>query len=83
MSKEFTHQRESQYAPCTASCPYFDESGSLCRASISTLHIDGRRRRIHCATDDHDDCAIYLSKMLRSRRPVAFALQSREIYCNK
>ena len=55
MSIESTRLNNSGYGPCAAPCPYFDEGGSVCRASISTLHIDARRRRIHCATDDHEE----------------------------
>ncbi len=55
-------------------CPYFHETGTLCRASSSVLVIDARRRRRFCACDDHDRCAIFLAKALRAEPPTGFSL---------
>jgi hypothetical protein len=75
-----TSKRESAQADrLPGKCPYFDGFGGTCGASFSAMPVDRRRRNGYCASDDHDDCAIYLSKMLRINRPVGFSLQTREL----
>lgn len=80
MIRTSTPQRESaQTGRFSAKCPYFDGFDTVCRASLSALPVDRRRSSVYCACEDHDDCAIYMAKVLRLHRPVAFSLQAREL----
>lgn len=47
------------------SCPFFTENNFGCGVSTSTAHITAQRQHRHCLTDDHDQCAFYLAKILR------------------
>lgn len=75
-----TFQRESaRVGRFPGNCPYFDGGADVCRASLSALVVDRRRHSGYCASEDHDDCAIFLAKMLRANPPLAFSLQTREL----
>lgn len=52
-----------------AVCPFLDTRHHLCQAAFSGRSLDRRRREKVCATDDHDRCPLFLSKLLRSSRP--------------
>jgi hypothetical protein len=48
----------------TAACPYNDTSSGLCTASLSGMSTDRKDSGV-CSTENHDDCPIFLSKILR------------------
>jgi hypothetical protein len=48
-------------------CPYRDYDMNLCRASISLLKIDYFRSSCYCTSDNFSNCALFLSKTLRSK----------------
>jgi hypothetical protein len=50
-------------------CPFFDREQSLCRAALLTYSPDFSHRSHYCCSDDHDDCALFLAKALRSSTP--------------
>ncbi|MHB8707760.1 MAG: hypothetical protein ACYC9I_02700 [Desulfuromonadales bacterium] len=50
----------------TDSCPFFDPSFSVCRAALLTFMPDARQLYSYCCGDDHDDCALFLAKALRT-----------------
>ena len=52
-------------------CPFHRPESGSCHASIAGLRVEWRRRRTLCTTDDHDDCALFLSRILRASRPQA------------
>ena len=47
-------------------CPFYCKGDSLCLASISMMSISDFDALVRCQGEDHDDCPIYLSKVLRS-----------------
>jgi len=50
-------------------CPFHDTGDGICRASLTGLTVDARRRRAFCTDDDHDRCELFLARALRSSRP--------------
>ena len=52
-----------------AACPFFESRQHLCQAAFSGRSLDRRRGEKLCATDEHDRCPLFLSKLLRSSRP--------------
>jgi hypothetical protein len=50
-------------------CPFFDEGHCICRAALLTMTPDTSHRNRYCCGDDHDDCALFLAKALRSSAP--------------
>jgi hypothetical protein len=55
--------------PLSDHCPFHDAGDGLCRASLTGLAVDARRRRNFCTGDDHDRCELFLGRALRSSRP--------------
>lgn len=54
--------------PVQCACPDYDCNKQVCLAS-TRLMIPGRTQQMkYCATDDYDNCPIYLCKALRSSR---------------
>lgn len=51
------------------SCPFFDRARSTCRAAMIAFSPDAGHRSHYCGSDDHDDCALFLAKALRSSAP--------------
>ena len=58
-------------------CPYCDIK--VCKASLSSLVINGQKWMNCCSTEDYDSCPIFLAKILRmiskdssSRREVQY-----------
>jgi hypothetical protein len=45
-------------------CPYFD-IGDTCGAAISSALVGWKRKLVFCTTEDHDDCPMFISKVLR------------------
>jgi hypothetical protein len=50
-------------------CPEYDCKKQVCLASISLMIPSRTQQMNYCATDDYDNCPIYLCKALRSSRP--------------
>ncbi len=48
-------------------CPYQDISTNICAASLSSIFIDKDRHSCYCATDNYDNCALFLAKSLRRK----------------
>ncbi len=59
----------SQLLAEPAACPFFDTHQHLCQVAFSGKSLDPRRREKLCATDDHDRCPLFLSRLLRSSGP--------------
>ncbi len=47
-------------------CPYYSECDSICLASISCMFVSGINALLRCKSEDHDNCPVFLSKVLRS-----------------
>jgi hypothetical protein len=53
------------HAAITAeACPFFD-TGDICDAAISSALVGWKRKLVFCTTEDHDDCPMFISKVLR------------------
>ena len=50
-------------------CPDYDRNKQVCLASTSLMIPSRTQQMNYCATDDYDNCPIYLCKALRSSRP--------------
>jgi len=44
-------------------CPF--DGVTTCLASLSSMALDMRMRRIYCGTEKFDECPIFLAKVLR------------------
>ena len=55
-----------------ASCPFYDPLNRTCQASCSSMAIDRKRQATYCASEDHDDCPLFLARFLRSHRLLCF-----------
>ncbi len=49
-------------------CPYYNGSKQLCIASASRMIPPHNKQLRYCASDDYDNCSLYLCKALRSSR---------------
>lgn len=49
-------------------CPDYDDNKQVCLASTSLMIPSRIQQMNYCATDDYDNCPIYLCKALRSSR---------------
>ncbi len=49
-------------------CPDYDACKQFCLASTGQIVPSRRQQMSYCATDDYDNCPIYLGKALRSSR---------------
>jgi hypothetical protein len=68
MLKDYFHSPQWQRL-IQRTCPDYDCNNQVCLASSSRM-IPGRKQQIrYCATDDYDNCPIYLCKALRSSAP--------------
>jgi hypothetical protein len=68
MPKDYFHSPQWQRL-IQRTCPDYDCNNQVCLASSSRM-IPGRKQQIrYCATDDYDNCPIYLCKALRSSAP--------------
>jgi hypothetical protein len=47
------------------SCPFYSPRENICMASISSMSIDSARKADYCSSEDHCDCPMFLSKILR------------------
>lgn len=46
-------------------CPYHESGKGKCLAGTSNYYPDTKRKKVFCAGDDHENCAIFLAKVLR------------------
>jgi hypothetical protein len=53
----------------TADCPFFDATRNLCRAALLNYMPEAKQVFFYCSTDDHDNCALFLARALRSSNP--------------
>ncbi len=60
-------------------CPYYDKTHGICLASFSGMPIDRVKVSRFCDSEDHDRCAIFLSKILRQSGSVYTGKQIREL----
>ncbi|PLX94110.1 MAG: hypothetical protein C0621_05960 [Desulfuromonas sp.] len=51
-------------------CPYFRSETESCRLSCDASSLNNRTRRRYCRTEDHEDCPLFLSHMLRNSAPM-------------
>ncbi|MDA8086348.1 MAG: hypothetical protein M0Z75_06555 [Nitrospiraceae bacterium] len=47
-------------------CPFYSQCDSVCHASLHMMSISGTAALIKCQKEDHDNCPLFLSKVLRS-----------------
>ncbi len=47
-------------------CPFYSRGSSTCLASISMMRVSVLTALAKCAGEDHDECPLFLSKVLRS-----------------
>ena len=63
----------SEEIPIMRDCPEYDCCRQACQAATS-LYVPSRfQQMFYCATNDYDNCPIYLGKALRSSRTQGFA----------
>ena len=48
---------------CETFCPF--DGVTTCLASLSSMALDNKRRKICCSTEQFDECPIFLAKVLR------------------
>jgi hypothetical protein len=48
-------------------CPYRDAPMNICTASLTAMRVTPSQRLCYCSTENFSDCAIFLSKTLRSK----------------
>jgi hypothetical protein len=58
-------------------CPY--NGFNTCRASLSSMMIDKKRKEDYCLDENYDDCPIYLAKILRM--VTKDSSSRREVHC--
>jgi hypothetical protein len=70
----------AQYRPATVghhdpdlNCPFFAAEQHACRAAIIAYVPDSLHIYHYCQSDDHDSCAMFLAKALRSSSPGGLA----------
>lgn len=51
-------------------CPDYVRSRNLCLVSTRQTIPNLRQKTLYCATDDYDNCPIYLCSALRTSRPL-------------
>ena len=68
MTAQHLRFRSSNFA-ASEPCPFFDSACSVCRAARLSFAPDDRHLRNYCCNDNHDACALFLAKALRSSSP--------------
>lgn len=48
-------------------CPYSETESNICMASLSSMIIGPDNRMNYCATDNYDNCPVFLARILRKR----------------
>lgn len=61
-------QRLDNFESLTAStdCPFFDSACNTCRAAHLAYMPEAKQVFFYCGSDDHDECALFLARALRS-----------------
>lgn len=57
--------------PFDEKCPFYRPEMDKCQAVAHGFRIEWRRSRNYCSSDQHDDCTLFLGKILRNSRPQA------------
>lgn len=47
-------------------CPFFENPAVRCRAAFARGAASRSRRLSRCQSDDHDNCPLFLARLLRS-----------------
>ena len=50
---------------CPNICPFYSKCDSICTASISSMSVSDFNAVMKCKSEDHDNCPVFLSKILR------------------
>ena len=61
-------QIDQAHMVAAAGCPDYDCCGQVCGAATGQVVPNRLQQMRYCATDDYDNCPIYLCKALRSSR---------------
>ena len=48
-------------------CPHCNSERAVCMASISSMRLGIVERLVYCNNENHDNCPIFLAKVLRGR----------------
>lgn len=51
---------------CHDVCPFYSRRDSICLASISSMSVSDINVLLRCQSEDHDNCPVFLSKILRN-----------------
>ncbi len=54
-------------APGSWACPYACNTTHVCTASFSLMPLKLLTMQTYCATDNYDNCPVFLAKILRQR----------------
>jgi hypothetical protein len=61
-------QRETNWSSAAFdACPFGETETNICLASLSSMVIGASNRQVYCATDNYDNCPIFLARILRRR----------------
>ncbi|HKJ05690.1 MAG TPA: hypothetical protein VJ974_08845 [Geopsychrobacteraceae bacterium] len=63
-----SHYRTNPQRLPSQGCPDYEYARQVCQASIGQIIPTRRQQMRYCASDDYDNCPIYLGKALRSCR---------------
>lgn len=50
----------------TSPCPFLQSTPARCRAAAAGRVFDRSRRARRCQSDDHDNCPLFMARLLRS-----------------
>ncbi|WP_144401920.1 hypothetical protein [Geoalkalibacter subterraneus] len=53
-----------------SNCPFYCVDKSACDASFSSTRLEPTRIAHRCFSEDHEDCPLFLSKILRHSQPL-------------
>ncbi|MDT8442105.1 MAG: hypothetical protein RQ723_10635 [Desulfuromonadales bacterium] len=59
---------KKRLATATAGCPFYQPGSHNCQAASHLWPLDTFERAGLCASDDYDDCPLFLCQALRSSR---------------
>ncbi len=53
-----------------SNCPFYCAEKSACGAAFSATRLEPTRIAHRCFSEDHEDCPLFLSKILRHSQPL-------------
>ena len=65
-----THRPFSSRPTLHSNCPFYCADKCACGASFSTSRLEPARISHRCFSEDHEDCPLFLSKILRHSQPL-------------